>query len=87
MNSARMSRFLPLQVAAVCYRRRGTDFEFLLVNTTSGNKWTLPKGVHRATAIAQPGRRTRGVGGGRSGWRHRTTPFSPPPTPLTAQWR
>ena len=45
MNSARMSRFLPLQVAAVCYRRRGTSFEFLLVNTTSGDRWTFPKGA------------------------------------------
>lgn len=40
-----MSRFLPLQVAAVCYRRRGTSFEFLLVNTTGGDKWTFPKGA------------------------------------------
>src|SRR5882672_1281329 len=35
---------LPLQTAAVCYRRRGTAIEFLLVNTSSGNKWTFPKG-------------------------------------------
>jgi 8-oxo-dGTP pyrophosphatase MutT (NUDIX family) len=40
-----MSRFLSLQVAAVCYRRSGTSFEFLLVNTTSGDKWTFPKGA------------------------------------------
>jgi 8-oxo-dGTP pyrophosphatase MutT (NUDIX family) len=45
MGSERASRFLPLQVAAVCYRRRGTSFEFLLVNTTSGDKWTFPKGA------------------------------------------
>lgn len=45
MGSLRMSRFLPLQVAAVCYRRRGTSFEFLLVNTTGGEKWTFPKGA------------------------------------------
>jgi 8-oxo-dGTP pyrophosphatase MutT (NUDIX family) len=45
MGSARMSRFLSLQVAAVCYRRRGTTFEFLLVNTTGGDKWTFPKGA------------------------------------------
>ena len=44
MGSARMSRFLPLQVAAVCYRRRGASLEFLLVNTTRGDKWTFPKG-------------------------------------------
>ena len=37
-------RFLPLQVAAVCYRKRGSSFEFLLVNTTSGDRWTFPKG-------------------------------------------
>jgi 8-oxo-dGTP pyrophosphatase MutT (NUDIX family) len=36
---------LPLQVAAVCYRRRGTSVEFLLVNTNGGNKWTFPKGT------------------------------------------
>lgn len=32
-------------MAAVCYRRRGASFEFLLVNTTSGDKWTFPKGA------------------------------------------
>jgi 8-oxo-dGTP pyrophosphatase MutT (NUDIX family) len=37
--------FLPLQVAAVCYRRRGASFDFLLVKTTSGDKWTFPKGA------------------------------------------
>jgi 8-oxo-dGTP pyrophosphatase MutT (NUDIX family) len=35
---------LPLQVAAVCYRRRGPSVEFLLVNTNGGGKWTFPKG-------------------------------------------
>jgi 8-oxo-dGTP pyrophosphatase MutT (NUDIX family) len=35
---------LPLQTAAVCYRRRGSSFEFLLVNTSGGGKWTFPKG-------------------------------------------
>jgi len=35
---------LPLQVAAVCYRRRGASVEFLLVNTNGGGKWTFPKG-------------------------------------------
>ena len=35
---------LPLQVAAVCYRRQGQSVEFLLVNTNGGNKWTFPKG-------------------------------------------
>jgi 8-oxo-dGTP pyrophosphatase MutT (NUDIX family) len=45
MGSARMSGSLPLQVAAVCYRKRGDSFEFLLVNSTSGDKWTFPKGA------------------------------------------
>src|ERR1700687_787873 len=44
MGSSRVAKSLPLQVAAVCYRRRGTAIEFLLVNTNSGNKWTFPKG-------------------------------------------
>jgi 8-oxo-dGTP pyrophosphatase MutT (NUDIX family) len=44
MAASRMSKSLPLQVAAVCYRRRGVDVEFLLVNTNGGNKWTFPKG-------------------------------------------
>ncbi|MGA2947259.1 MAG: NUDIX domain-containing protein [Candidatus Sulfotelmatobacter sp.] len=44
MGSGRVSRSLPLQVAAVCFRRRGTAVEFLLVNTNGGNKWTFPKG-------------------------------------------
>jgi 8-oxo-dGTP pyrophosphatase MutT (NUDIX family) len=35
---------LPLQVAAVCFRRCGPDVEFLLVNTNGGGKWTFPKG-------------------------------------------
>src|SRR5215470_7225973 len=45
MGSMRMSRFLPLQVAAVCYRRSGASLEFLVVNTTRGDKWTFPKGA------------------------------------------
>jgi 8-oxo-dGTP pyrophosphatase MutT (NUDIX family) len=44
MGSSRISKSLPLQVAAVCYRRRGPEVEFLLVNTNGGNKWTFPKG-------------------------------------------
>jgi len=39
------ARFLPLQVAAVCYRRCGASFDFLLVKTTSGDRWTFPKGA------------------------------------------
>jgi 8-oxo-dGTP pyrophosphatase MutT (NUDIX family) len=43
--SPRLSRLaLPLQVAAVCYRRSGPSLEFLLVNTNGGGKWTFPKG-------------------------------------------
>ncbi len=44
MGSLRIARSLPLQVAAVCYRKRGASVEFLLVNTNGGNKWTFPKG-------------------------------------------
>jgi 8-oxo-dGTP pyrophosphatase MutT (NUDIX family) len=44
MASARSSKSLPLQVAAICYRRRGAAIEFLLVNTNGGSKWTFPKG-------------------------------------------
>lgn len=45
LASPRLSRFaLPLQVAAVCYRRLGHGIEFLLVNTNGGGKWTFPKG-------------------------------------------
>jgi 8-oxo-dGTP pyrophosphatase MutT (NUDIX family) len=40
---------LPLQVAAICYRRRGDTIEFLLVNTNGGNKWTFPKGAPERT--------------------------------------
>jgi 8-oxo-dGTP pyrophosphatase MutT (NUDIX family) len=32
------------QVAAVCYRMRGTSIEFLLVRTRGGGRWTFPKG-------------------------------------------
>jgi 8-oxo-dGTP pyrophosphatase MutT (NUDIX family) len=46
MASPRTSRFaLPLQVAAVCYRKLNSHPEFLLVNTNGGNKWTFPKGA------------------------------------------
>ena len=46
LAAPRFARFsLPLQVAAVCYRRRGQSLEFLLVNTNGGNKWTFPKGT------------------------------------------
>src|SRR6201988_4245754 len=48
MGSARVSKTLPLQVAAVCFRRRGPGAEFLLVNTNGGNKWTFPKGSPEA---------------------------------------
>ncbi len=45
LATARAFRFaLPLQVAAICYRRRGPSVEFLLVNTNGGGKWTFPKG-------------------------------------------
>jgi 8-oxo-dGTP pyrophosphatase MutT (NUDIX family) len=40
---------LPLQVAAVCYRRGGPAVEFLLVNTNGGGKWTFPKGAPAAS--------------------------------------
>lgn len=39
----RFKSWMPLQVAAVCYRRSSFSVEFLLVNTSSG-KWTFPKG-------------------------------------------
>jgi 8-oxo-dGTP pyrophosphatase MutT (NUDIX family) len=46
MSSPRTARIsLPLQVAAICYRRRGSAIEFLLVNTNGGSKWTFPKGA------------------------------------------
>jgi 8-oxo-dGTP pyrophosphatase MutT (NUDIX family) len=46
LSAPRFPRFaLPLQVAAVCYRRRESSIEFLLVNTNGGNKWTFPKGA------------------------------------------
>src|SRR6202142_4277963 len=48
MAPARASKSLPLQVAAVCFRRRGNAVEFLLVNTNGGNKWTFPKGSPEA---------------------------------------
>ena len=46
MSSPRTARIsLPLQVAAICYRRKGSAIEFLLVNTNGGSKWTFPKGA------------------------------------------
>jgi 8-oxo-dGTP pyrophosphatase MutT (NUDIX family) len=49
MGTSKTSRpALPLQVAAVCYRRRNAHAEFLLVNTNGGGKWTFPKGMPEA---------------------------------------
>jgi 8-oxo-dGTP pyrophosphatase MutT (NUDIX family) len=49
MGASRTTRSaLPLQVAAVCYRRRNSHAEFLLVNTNGGGKWTFPKGAPEA---------------------------------------
>jgi 8-oxo-dGTP pyrophosphatase MutT (NUDIX family) len=48
MRGMRVSKSLPLQVAAVCFRRHGDAVEFLLVNTNGGNKWTFPKGSPEA---------------------------------------
>src|ERR1700757_2482212 len=45
MTSVRTSKSMTLQVAAVCYRRRGASIEFLLVRTNGGSKWTFPKGA------------------------------------------
>src|ERR1700734_826596 len=56
MGSSRVAKSLPLQVAAVCYRRRGTAIEFLLVNTNGGNKWTFPKGSTDPHLSQQPAR-------------------------------
>ena len=45
VGTSRIPRFaLPLQVAAVCYRRSDAGVEFLLVRTNGGLKWTFPKG-------------------------------------------
>jgi 8-oxo-dGTP pyrophosphatase MutT (NUDIX family) len=45
MGTSRALKFsLPLQVAAVCYRRQRDFVEFLLVHTNGGGKWTFPKG-------------------------------------------
>jgi 8-oxo-dGTP pyrophosphatase MutT (NUDIX family) len=50
MATPKLLRFaLPMQVAAVCYRRRGNGVEFLLVNSNGGNKWTFPKGSPETT--------------------------------------
>jgi|SRR5579863_1185401 8-oxo-dGTP pyrophosphatase MutT (NUDIX family) len=46
MATPKLLRFaLPMQVAAVCYRRKGSSVEFLLVNSNGGSKWTFPKGA------------------------------------------
>lgn len=48
LASTQTAKSLPLQVAAVCYRKQGKSVEFLLVNTNGGNKWTFPKGSPEA---------------------------------------
>jgi 8-oxo-dGTP pyrophosphatase MutT (NUDIX family) len=67
-----LPRIVPLpapfyQVAAVCYRRKGTQLEFLLVNTSSG-RWTFPKGhvdpgMSKSAAAAQEAREEAGAVG------------------------
>ncbi|HKS74822.1 MAG TPA: NUDIX domain-containing protein [Terriglobales bacterium] len=50
MAGTRKPKFaLPIQVAAVCYRRLGSSMEFLLVRTAGGGKWTFPKGAPAAS--------------------------------------
>ena len=72
MGAARIPQHaLPLQVAAVCYRRRGPSVEFLLVNTNGGGKWTFPKGDPESS-LPWPGGGTRGPR--RSGVRGRIDP-------------
>ncbi len=69
MGAARApQQALPLQVAAVCYRRRGLSIEFLLVNTNGGNKWTFPKGdtelsLSHGKAAEREAREEAGVSG------------------------
>lgn len=64
-NTQLMTAFY--QVAAVCYRRRGSQLEFLLVNTSSG-RWTFPKGhlepgMSESAAAAQEAREEAGAVG------------------------
>ena len=69
LAAPRSLRFaLPLQVAAVCYRRWGQAIEFLLVNTNGGGKWTFPKGtpehaMSHSQAAEQEAREEAGVRG------------------------
>ena len=62
-NTQLMTAFY--QVAAVCYRRKGSQLEFLLVNTSRG-RWTFPKGhlnpgMSESAAAAQEAREEAGV--------------------------
>ena len=77
MGAARIPQHaLPLQVAAVCYRRRGPSVEFLLVNTNGGDKWTFPKGdPERRSHTARP--RTRSLGRSGSHGHDRAAPLLP----------
>lgn len=69
MSSARVRKFaLPVQVAAVCYRRRRAQIEFLLVRNSGGRKWTFPKGaperhLSHSEAAAQEALEEAGVQG------------------------
>jgi len=59
--------WMPVQVAAVCYRLSRNSLEFLLVNTSSG-KWTFPKGhtdpdLSDSEAAAREAREEAGVRG------------------------
>ena len=76
MGSPRIAKSLPLQVAAVCYRRRGAAVEFLLVNTNGGKQVDLPQGIAGSPPLAQPGRRARSSGRSRCAGHHRAAPLS-----------
>ena len=76
MASPRMAESLPLKVAAVCYRKRGTAVEFLLVNTNGGNKWTFPKGSPEARlSHSQAAEREASEEAGGCSGHHRASPL------------
>ncbi len=57
-----------MRSAAICYRRRGSRIEFLLVRTKGGERWTFPKGHVKkaerpAEAAAREAREEAGVSG------------------------
>jgi len=52
MGSARVAKSLPLQVAAICYRRRGSAIEFSAGQHQWRQQVDIPQGLDRGQSFS-----------------------------------